>query len=381
MRKNQFTEQRKREIFEKNLPNVAAFIPEQVKTTIQDKIAFIPKRLRTSFLQDTIMCVVHNCLIGMSNKETAIYLGHSNYNEIHRVADKVVFNAKNGKSNISKRKYMYSMVPSIAANIVSQYFELNEGSASFGSACASGLTAVVNAYYRLNNDLDSALIIGADMNQEGIHVLSGINALNALYSGKDYEKAPIPFSAARTGFVAGEGAAGILFVSEAYLKKNDFTPLFKVVGVGQSTCQALAERKSIYAGTKFQAVAIQRALKLANVNPEQINLIVCHGTGTLVGDSTEAETLRIVFGNNIPPMTGLQGNLGHSFGASGPMNMCIASEIFKRGVIPPIRTYDIDEEFSDLDLIRKSREFSREYILCYSFGFGGANVSVVLKKC
>jgi 3-oxoacyl-[acyl-carrier-protein] synthase II len=196
-------------------------------------------------------------------------------------------------------------------------------------------------------------------------------------------RASRPWDVDRDGFVIAEGAA-LLFLEELeHAKKRGAKIYAEVVGYGASA-DAHHLTQPAPEGEGAQR-AMRAALRDAKISPEQIDYVNAHGTSTPVGDLLELEALRAVFGGHAASklwVSSTKSMTGHLLGAAGGLEALICTLSIADGVVPP--TINLDKpapEAAGLDLVpHESRRRSVNYVLSNSFGFGGTNASLILKR-
>jgi len=195
------------------------------------------------------------------------------------------------------------------------------------------------------------------------------------------EGASCPFDNKRDGFVFSEGA-GIIVVEELEsAQARGANILAEIVGFGTS-CDAGHITSPDEEG-KGAAQAMQAAIEDAGIEPEQIEYINAHGTSTPLGDKAETQAIKNVFGDaaNSISISSTKSQLGHSLGATGGIELIVCAKAINEGIVPPTANLTDPDPDCDLDytpLEPKKREIN--YAMSNSFGFGGHNASVIIKK-
>ncbi|MEO0454533.1 MAG: beta-ketoacyl-[acyl-carrier-protein] synthase family protein [Verrucomicrobiota bacterium] len=191
-----------------------------------------------------------------------------------------------------------------------------------------------------------------------------------------------PFDQGRTGFVPGEGSAAFLMSSSEHFSP-DASTLAEILG-SASTCDAHRLTDPEISGRSI-ARCMDTALLKAGVSPDQIDLIVSHGTGTPANDLAETSAITRVFGNRLeqPPILALKSMIGHCGMASGVVELALTLACLKEGMVPPILNLEVP--LNSEPLLNFVRETplpleGPQMILKNSFGFGGQNSCVILKS-
>ena len=231
--------------------------------------------------------------------------------------------------------------------------------------------------------MDAAVAGGAESTITGLGV-GGFNAMRALSKRNDEpEKASRPFDRDRDGFVIAEGAGMVMLEErEAAIKRGAHIHA-EVVGYG-ATADAYHMSKPAPEGEGAQR-AMLAAMKDAGIDPGQVDYINAHGTSTPAGDINELVAIRRVFGEHA--LSGLlvsstKSMTGHLLGASGGLEIALSALALENGIVPPTINLDSpDEQAAGFDLVaHSSRNKSIQLALSNSFGFGGTNVTLVLKR-
>jgi len=250
------------------------------------------------------------------------------------------------------------------------------------SACASSNHSIGEAYHAIQRgDADMMLTGGTEACITAIS-FAGFAAARALASANgDPATASKPFDRNRTGFVHAEGGA-ILILEELESAKRRGAPILaEVAGFGMS-----ADAFHITAPPENGEGAVRsmrRALKSAGIAPERVGYINAHGTATPVGDLAETRAIRTVFGDHADRLavSSTKSMLGHALGGSASIEAGACVFALRDGMIPPtINLHDPDPE-CDLDYVpNTARKAELDVVISNSFGFGGANTTLVLKR-
>ncbi|MBL7107142.1 MAG: beta-ketoacyl-[acyl-carrier-protein] synthase family protein [Phycisphaerae bacterium] len=250
------------------------------------------------------------------------------------------------------------------------------------TACAASTQAIGEASMMIRSGQADVMIAGGAHSM--IHPLGqmGFNRLTALSTrNDDPQTASRPFSATRDGFVLGEGAAVLILESLESAKKRGAKVLAEIVGYG-STADAFRVT-DMHEDARGAQAAIRAALADAGVGCEDIDYISTHGTSTAENDSIETKAVKGVFGDyakNVP-LSSIKSMMGHLIGATGAAETISCVMAFRENTIPPtMNLHDADPEL-DLDYVpNEPRKAELNYIIKESFGFGGQNNVLVLKR-
>ena len=257
------------------------------------------------------------------------------------------------------------------------------------TACAASTQAIGEAREILMRGHADVMLTGGCHTM--IHPLgmTGFNRLTALSNRNDeYRTASRPFSADRDGFVMGEGAGIIVLETEAHAKARGATILAEVAGYG-STADAY-RITDIHPEGRGGAQAMRQALDGAGVEPHEVDWIAAHGTGTKENDSIETRAIKSVFAKDgdvekVPPVSSIKSMMGHLIAAAGVVQAIAAVLAIRDGKLPPTANLNTPAPELDLDYIpNQARDLSGSggvnVCLSNSFGFGGQNDTVVLRR-
>ncbi len=273
------------------------------------------------------------------------------------------------------------MINAACGQISIHYGLLGPNSAS-ASACASAAHAIGDAFHIVARGEADLMLTGGSEAAVTPLAIAGFAAQRALSTNNsEPERACRPFDKDRDGFVMAEGA-GILVLEEyEHAKARGANILAEFLGFGAS-----ADSHNIVAphpdGTGA-ALSMQVALSAALINPEEINYINAHGTGTPLGDEAETSAIKKAFGDYAPkvPISSTKSMLGHLLGASGAVELVATVQAVRHDVIHPTINLETPDPRCDLDYVPgQARETKVNYALCNSFGFGGHNATMLIGK-
>ncbi|TCK06444.1 beta-ketoacyl-ACP synthase II [Phorcysia thermohydrogeniphila] len=270
----------------------------------------------------------------------------------------------------------------MASGLVSIRFGFKGPNISVVTACATGTHAIGEAYRTiLYGDADVMIAGGAESAITPLGIAS-FAAARALSTRNDEpEKASRPFEKNRDGFVMGEGAGIVVLEEYEHAKKRGAEILAEVVGYG--TSGDAYHMTAPAPGGEGAARAIRNALKDAGVSPEDIDYVNAHGTSTKFNDLYETMAIKTVFGDHAYKLkvSSIKSMIGHLLGAAGGVETIAAVMTLKTGIIPPTINYEEPDPECDLDYVpNEAIEMDVKYVLKNSFGFGGTNACLVLKK-
>jgi 3-oxoacyl-[acyl-carrier-protein] synthase II len=195
------------------------------------------------------------------------------------------------------------------------------------------------------------------------------------------ERASRPFDAERDGFVFGEAAA-VLVVESAEHAERRGAPIIAEVAGGALTGDAFHISAPDPSG-EGAARAMQRALRDADLEPEQVDHVVAHGTSTPLNDATETKAIRLAFGDHADHLavSSNKSMIGHTLGAAGAMSALAAVLAIRDGTIPPTINYEAADPACDLDYVpNTARQAPVGVAIVNGFGFGGQNAVAVFRR-
>ncbi len=272
--------------------------------------------------------------------------------------------------------------PSMAACQISIQNKLRGPVITAVAACASGVQAFIDAQ-RLIEHGDADVVVAGGTESAILPVaFAALANMGALSKRNDEpEKASRPFDAERDGFVFGEGAAVLVVESVAHADARGATVLAEIAG-GALTADAFhisAPDPSGYGATK----AMERALRDAGVDPEEVDYVAAHGTSTPLNDATETKAIRSAFGDHADRLavSSNKSMIGHTLGAAGAMSALAAVLAIRDSVIPPTINYENADPDCDLDYVPNvAREQPVGVAIINGFGFGGQNAVAVFRR-
>lgn len=282
--------------------------------------------------------------------------------------------------------FIPKMISDIAAGQISIMYGFRGPNYSTASACASSTNAIIDAFNYIR--LGKANIIVAGGAEAAITTggIGGFNALTALSTRNDSpETASRPFSKSRDGFVMAEGAGCLILEDLDHALARGANILCEVVGGGMSAdAYHLTATHPDGLGAKL---VMQRALKDAYMKPEDIDYINVHGTSTPVGDISEPKAIIDVFGDHAYKLniSATKSMTGHLLGAAGAVEAIAAILSVVNDIVPPTINFTEGDEDPQIDnnlnfTFNKAQKRIVNAALSNTFGFGGHNASVIVKK-
>jgi 3-oxoacyl-[acyl-carrier-protein] synthase II len=274
------------------------------------------------------------------------------------------------------------MITDMAASQVSIQLGIKGPNLCVTSACSSGSDAIGVAYELIKRGEADAIIAGGSESIINPIGVAGFNSLRALSTRNDDPTgASRPFDATRDGFVIGEGAGILMLENLEQAKKRDARILAELTGYGASA-DAFHITEPAENG-EGAARAIRLALKEAGITINDIDYIKAHGTSTPLNDKTETKAIKEVFGAQAYkiPISSPKSMTGHLIGAAAALEALICVMVIQTGIIPPTINLNHPDPECDLDYVPNvARKATVNTALCTSFGFGGHNSVLVLRR-
>jgi 3-oxoacyl-[acyl-carrier-protein] synthase II len=278
--------------------------------------------------------------------------------------------------------FIPGQIVNLAAGQVSIHYGARGPNTSPATACTTGLHAIGDAYRFIQMGEADAMIAGGAEAVITPLAVAGFCAMRALSTRNgEPEKASRPWDAQRDGFVMGEGC-GIVVLEELEMARRRGAPIYaEVVGYGMS---ADAYHMSAPHPEGDGAARVMRAaLRDADIAPEKIGYINAHGTSTPLGDLSEVHAIKNVFGEHAYKLavSSTKSSTGHLLGAAGGLETGILALAMRDQILPATLNLDHPGEGCDLDFVPHTpRKVDLEYAASNSFGFGGTNASIILKR-
>jgi 3-oxoacyl-[acyl-carrier-protein] synthase II len=313
---------------------------------------------------DRIGCIIGSGIGGMSTYETQF----TNYKE-------------GGPRRISPF-FIPMLIPDIAASYVSMKHNLKGPIYATVSACATSTHSIGDAYRVIQFGDADIMVCGGSEAPICAMGLGGFNAMKALSTRNDApEKASRPFDKERDGFVMGEGGATLVLEEYEHAMKRGAKIYAEVVGIG-NTADAF-HLTAPADGGEGAVRAMRRALKDANITPEAIDYINVHGTSTPLGDIAENTAIKTVFGDHASELniSSTKSMTGHLLGAAGAIEAIAAIMACYTDVVPPTINQEVPDPECDLNYTPNvAAKRTVNYALSNTFGFGGKNATIIVKK-
>jgi 3-oxoacyl-[acyl-carrier-protein] synthase II len=273
-------------------------------------------------------------------------------------------------------------IPDIAAGLVSIRFGLKGPNYATVSACASSAHAIGDSFHMIRNGIADAMVTGgSEAAITGLTVAAFANMKALSFRNESPETASRPFDKDRDGFVLGDGGAIVVLESLEHAERRGARILGEVLGYGASA-DAYHITSPAEHGEGAQR-AIRACLADGRIDPKDVGYINAHGTSTPQGDVAETEAVKAVFGEQARKLVfgSTKSMTGHLLGGAGALEFAVSLLVASCGVIPPtINQFTPDPE-CDLDCAPNQRVERRvDVALSNSFGFGGHNVTLAVKR-
>ena len=251
------------------------------------------------------------------------------------------------------------------------------------TACASGSHAIGDSARMIQyGDVDVMVAGGAEsaICESGIGGFAALRALSTNFNDNPTQGSR-PWDKRRDGFVMGEGAGVVVLEELEHAKKRGAKIYAELVGYGLSgDAYHMTAPESSGRGSTY---AMKLALQHAKINPEQIDYINAHGTSTPLGDEIEIGAVKKVFGDHAYKlsMSSTKSAVGHLLGAAGAIEAIFSIQAIRDNIAPPTLNLEDPSESCDLDLVaNKAKERKIDIVMSNSFGFGGTNGCLILKR-
>ncbi|NUQ01736.1 MAG: beta-ketoacyl-ACP synthase II [Armatimonadetes bacterium] len=272
------------------------------------------------------------------------------------------------------------LIGNMAAGMVSIEIGAQGPSKSVQTACATSANSAGDGFRLIQEGTVDAVVVGGSEAPIQPLACAGFASMKALSTrNDDPTHASRPFDRERDGFIMAEGAAALVLEDYDHARARGATVLAEMVGYGQSSdAYHMAAPLPCGGGA---ARAIRQALDEAGISPAEVGYINAHATSTGAGDSAEVAAMRQVFGDGLPPVSSTKSMTGHMLGAAGAMELIVCVMAIREGVLPPTTNYEHPDPECELDCIpNEAREARLEVAISNSFGFGGHNCTLAVRR-
>ncbi len=282
--------------------------------------------------------------------------------------------------------FIPKMIADIAAGQISMIYGFHGPNFATVSACASSTNALIDAFNYVRLGMADMILSGGAEAPISVAGVGGFNAMHALSTrNDDPQHASRPFSASRDGFVMGEGASCLILEELDHALARGAKIYAEVIGGGMSAdAYHLTATHPEGLGAKL---VMENALADAHIKPEEVDYINVHGTSTPVGDISEAKAIKQVFGEHAYKLniSSTKSMTGHLLGAAGATEALICVKTIENDIVPPTINYTEGDEDPEIDYklnftFNKAQKRTVNVALSNTFGFGGHNASLIVRK-
>ena len=268
-----------------------------------------------------------------------------------------------------------SMNSTVTMNLAT-IFKLRGINMTISAACASGSHSLGLGYLMIKNGLQDTVICGGaqETNKFSMASFDGLG----VFSAREDEptKASRPFDKGRDGLIPSGGGATLILESYESAVKRGAPIIAEVLGYGFSSNGGHISTPNI----DGPAIAMERALKMSGLKPDDINYINAHATSTPIGDANEAQAIHKIFGNEIP-VSSTKSMTGHECWMAGASEVIYSILMMQNDFVAPnINLENPDDDAKKINLITETKNQKIDVFLSNSFGFGGTNSALIVKK-
>ncbi len=309
-----------------------------------------------------------------ANEVGIIYGNDSTSKSVIESVDKI--RDKKDTTLVGSGAIFKAMNSTVTMNL-STIFKLTGVNFTISAACASGSHSIGMAYQLIKSGLQDCVICGGaqEINKFGMASFDGLGVFSV--NTDNPTKASRPFDKDRDGLVPSGGGATLIVESYESAVKRGAPILGEIIGYGFSSNGDHISTPN----SKGPAKAMQKALDQANMSPETIDYINAHATSTPIGDANEAKAIFDVFGSCKTPVSSTKSMTGHECWMAGASEVIYSMLMMEHSFIAPnINLENPDESASKLNLINKTLNKKIDVFLSNSFGFGGTNSALIIKK-
>jgi 3-oxoacyl-[acyl-carrier-protein] synthase-1 len=287
-----------------------------------------------------------------------------------------IIREKNDTALIGSGAIFKSMNSTVTMNL-STIFRLRGINLTISAACASGSHSIGLAYFLIKNGFQDSIICGGaqEINEYAMSSFDGLGVFSPREN--DPAKASRPFDSGRDGLVPSGGGATLILESYESAVKRGANIIAEVAGYGFSSNGGHISTPNVTG----PSMAMQRALDDAGLDASAIDYINAHATSTPVGDTNEAKAISEVFGAQSPYVSSTKSMTGHECWMAGASEVIYSILMMQNNFIAPnINLESADEDSAKLNLVKTTLNKKIDIFLSNSFGFGGTNSALVVKK-
>lgn len=310
----------------------------------------------------------------LNTKEVGILYGNdSTAKSVIESIDKI--REKKDTTLVGSGAIFKSMNSSVTMNLAT-IFKLKGINFTISAACASGSHAIGMAYFLIKNGLQDCIISGGAQEINEL-AMASFDGLGVFSTQLDPTKASRPFDKERDGLIPSGGAATLIIESYESAIKRGAPILGEIIGYGFSSNGDHISTPNVDGPTK----AMKMALDQANIAASQVDYVNAHATSTPVGDANEALAITEVFGENGPLVSSTKSMTGHECWMAGASEVVYSMLMMENSYVAPnINLSAPDESAAKLNLVNKTLNRKIDVFLSNSFGFGGTNSALIIRK-
>ncbi|HOY32819.1 MAG TPA: beta-ketoacyl-[acyl-carrier-protein] synthase family protein [Bacteroidales bacterium] len=273
--------------------------------------------------------------------------------------------------------YIFQAMNSTVSMNLSVIFKLRGINFTVSAACASGSHAIGMGYIFIRHGMQDMVVCGGAQ-EVNPYAMGSFDALSAFsVRESDPARASRPFDKNRDGLIPSGGAATVILESYDSATKRGAPILGEIVGYGFSSNGDHISQSNIDGLIR----AIHMSLKDAGMKPADIDYINAHATSTIHGDNSEAIALAEVFGSNMPPVSSTKSMTGHECWMAGASEIVYSTLMMQNSFIAPNINFEEPDEYSvKLNIVKNTVKKDFNVFLSNSFGFGGTNSAIIVKK-
>ncbi len=273
---------------------------------------------------------------------------------------------------------MPSTTISMAASYAAQKLGIKGNCLGISNACASGTNAVGEAYRLIKHGYSDLMFAGGTEAPTCRLCVEGYGVSGAL-SKKNNPSASRPFDKKRDGFVIAEGACILVLEEYEHALRRNAKIYSEIIGYGNTTDAFHITRPDV----EGEIRAIKNAIEDAGISAKAVDYINAHGTSTQIGDKIETSAIKKVFKDKTSqiPVSAIKSMTGHMLAASGSFEVACTALSIREGIIPP--TINLTEKAPEcsINIVTEKKTMDIRVAISNSFGFGGVNAVLVLKRC
>ncbi len=351
------------------MPDLKPFLSRRQRISLGEEATYAYKATKEA---------LENAKIDQSFLEThevgIIYGNDSTAKSTVESVDKI--REKNDTTLVGSGAIFKAMNSTVTMNL-STIFKLKGVNFTISAACASGSHSIGMAYHLIKGGLQDCIIAGGaqEINEIAMSSFDGLGVFAT--GGSDPSKVSRPFDTARNGLVPSGGGATLILESYESAVNRGASILAEVIGYGFSSNGDHISTPNVDGPSR----AMRRALEDAGIAAEAIDYVNAHATSTPVGDANEAKAIFEVFGKTNPPVSSTKSMTGHECWMAGASEVIYSMLMMQNSFVAPnINLENPDEDSEKLNLISKTLNKKIDVFLSNSFGFGGTNSALIVKK-